>query len=595
MEKSKKISPDSDPIIIGYGNTYHEPAIAIVDGYDLFAEGIERKSQNKRAFFLPAVSSTVQHMMRTLFPPGKPSLAKKEAVLRTSWRFSPADSFRMLRFRFFRWIRQLWNQKISRNDILDNLLQREMNSQIPYLRSLALSRNYLSKYFEPYQAKLSIRKTAHHLAHAANAVYTSPFKDCAVMVLDGHGESQSLSFYHFEGGRFRELSGKNRGSIGLLYMLVTSLCGFDPAGGEEWKVMGLAPYGLYQSDIYNFFRDRTEVKGHSLRIGPVTNEDLKKLDGLVGGFRNPDDPLYMRSANLAFNFQKYFTDVVGQLTRNVWRVGLSENLATAGGCALNSSTNGQLLKLSGFKALHVPSAPADDGNALGAALYEKYAIRGTPRVPELLTPYLGTEINLNHLQSLLEHSLFSHRVLHPEERLIDEVASLLAAGKIVGWMQGRAEFGPRALGNRSILADPRDAAVKERINAVVKFREPFRPFAPSILPECGPDYFEDYQRSPYMERTLTFRNEVQDKMPAVVHVDGTGRLQTIDPAWNPLFFQLVSAFHGKTGIPLVLNTSLNIMGKPIVHSAEDAITLFATTGLDCLVIGNRILSKEKTG
>lgn len=469
-----------------------------------------------------------------------------------------------------------------------------MRSQCAYLPSLSQTQLYLNRFFEPYQATLSIRKTPHHLAHAANAVYSSPFTDCVVMVFDGHGESQSLSFYHFERNRFREIPVRNRGSLGLLYMLATSLCGFDPTHGEEWKVMGLAPYGLYQPDIYNFFRDRTEVKGPSLQIGGISREDLKELDRLVGGFRRPDDPLYMRSANLAFNVQKYFTDVVGQVAQNVFRMGLSENLAYAGGCALNSSTNGRILGLSGFKALHVPSAPADDGNALGVALYEKYAVRGAERVPETLSPYLGTEIDLNHLRSLLEQGLFSHHVLHPEEALIEEVASLIAAGKIVGWMQGRAEFGPRALGNRSILADPRQAVIKDKINAVVKFREPFRPFAPSILPECAPGYFEDYQESPYMERTLTFKREVQDKVPAVVHVDGTGRLQTINPQWNPLFYRLVSAFDRKTGIPLLLNTSLNIMGKPIVHSPEDALTLFATTGLDYLVIGNCLLSKESS-
>src|SRR5262249_54997606 len=170
-------------------------------------------------------------------------------------------------------------------------------------------------------------------------------------------------------------------------------------------------------------------------------------------------------------------------------------------------------------------------------------------------------------------------------------ARLLAQGKLVAWMQGRAEFGPRALGNRSILADPRPAAMKDKINSLVKFREEFRPFAPSILHEFGPDYFENYQESPYMERTLRFRDEVKDRVPAVVHVDGTGRLQTVKREWNERFFKLIEAFRQITGVPLLLNTSLNVMGKPIVHSVEDALALFFTTGLDALAIGDYLIEK----
>jgi carbamoyltransferase len=174
----------------------------------------------------------------------------------------------------------------------------------------------------------------------------------------------------------------------------------------------------------------------------------------------------------------------------------------------------------------------------------------------------------------------------------EKAARLLAEGKIIGWVQGRAEFGPRALGNRSILADPRHADMKERINAAVKFREEFRPFAPSILHEHGDEYFLDYRESPYMERTLVFRGEVRERVPAVVHVDGTGRLQTVKREWNERFYELISAFHRITGVPLVLNTSFNIMGKPIIHSVEDAVATFYTTGLDALVIGDCLIEKS---
>ena len=177
------------------------------------------------------------------------------------------------------------------------------------------------------------------------------------------------------------------------------------------------------------------------------------------------------------------------------------------------------------------------------------------------------------------------------DSICEHAASMLAAGKLVGWVQGKAEFGPRALGNRSILADPRPAEMKDRINARVKMREPFRPFAPSILHEYGDEYFESYRESPYMERTLRFRDEVVSKVPAVVHVNGTGRLQTVKREWNPRYFKLIEAFHAITGVPLVLNTSFNIMGKPIIHSVEDAIALFHTSGLGALVIEDYLITK----
>jgi carbamoyltransferase len=183
------------------------------------------------------------------------------------------------------------------------------------------------------------------------------------------------------------------------------------------------------------------------------------------------------------------------------------------------------------------------------------------------------------------------RLRHLPGEVHHKAAEALASGAIVGWVQGRAEFGPRALGNRSILADPRDPAMKDRINALVKFREEYRPFAPAILDRHGEEYFEDYQESPYMERTLRFRKGVVDRVPAVVHADGTGRLQTVKREWNERFYELISAFHGLTGIPLVLNTSFNIMGKPIIHSVEDALGLFYTTGMDVLVIEDYFLEK----
>jgi carbamoyltransferase len=205
-----------------------------------------------------------------------------------------------------------------------------------------------------------------------------------------------------------------------------------------------------------------------------------------------------------------------------------------------------------------------------------------------MTPYLGTAIDTSALPRIAQ---WEPRLRHVGDRIAEEAARLLAAGKLVGWVQGRAEFGPRALGNRSILADPRPADAKDLINHKVKLREPFRPFAPSILAEHGAEWFEDFQLSPYMERTLRFRADRRALVPAVVHVDGTGRLQTVTAEMNQRYRALIDAFHAITGVPIVLNTSFNVMGKPILHSAEDALTMFYTTGLDAVAIGDWLIVK----
>ena len=312
---------------------------------------------------------------------------------------------------------------------------------------------------------------------------------------------------------------------------------------------------------------------------------------MVGGFRAPTDPDVMRSADLAHNFQRSFVECIIELAANAARLGLSKNLALAGGCALNSSANGKLVAQTDFDRLHVPCAPGDDGNALGVVLHEMHQVRGEPRSPGIVLPYLGSTIDDEEVERILGFDGIGYHKADGDVGLCSEVAELLASGKIVAWVQGRAEFGPRALGNRSILADPRDPEMQDRINHRVKFREFYRPLAPAILDEFGTDYFDDYQPSPYMERTLVFREEARARVPSVVHVNGTGRVQTVREDWNPLFYGLIRCFHKQTGVPILLNTSFNVMGKPIVHTAQDAIAVFYTTGLDHLVLGRYILSK----
>jgi carbamoyltransferase len=280
-----------------------------------------------------------------------------------------------------------------------------------------------------------------------------------------------------------------------------------------------------------------------------------------------------------------------ELLNRFHAMGVSDNLALGGGCGLNSSYNGQIVDQTPFKRLHVPCAPADDGNALGVALlayYEDHPDR-KPNA-EIQSPYLGSSLSKNTISNLAKFGRLS-KIQHLPRTIHEQAARLLADGKLLGWVQGRAEFGPRALGNRSILADPRPPDMKDRINSLVKFREEFRPFAPSILDEFGDEYFENYQTSPYMERTLTFKETARAKVPAIVHVNRTGRLQSVRPEWNASYYRLIHTFYELTGVPMLLNTSFNIMGKPIMHSVEDAVGLFYTTGLDALVLEDYLIEK----
>jgi carbamoyltransferase len=357
--------------------------------------------------------------------------------------------------------------------------------------------------------------------------------------------------------------------------------------GEEWKVMGLAAYGQDDPRSYRALRSRLRVEGLRLSHPRV---DLAAMARLYARRSTAD------AADLARAGQKVFEDVLIELCRHLRALDLSHNVVLGGGCALNSSANGRVLRESGFAALHVPCAPADDGNALGAALLAYYQDHPSERPPaRLQQPFLGSDVDPRALGRLATSGAFPHVERLPDAQLARRVASSLAAGELVGFMQGRAELGPRALGNRSILADPRRADTKARINDAVKFREGFRPLAPAILPQHGREYFDDYADSPYMERSLVFRSEVRARVPAVVHVDGTGRLQSVREDWSPRLHGVLSAFHAETGVPVLLNTSFNVMGKPIVHSVEDAAAVFATSGLDVLVIDDHVFRKRAQG
>ena len=584
---SSSLPTSSPTVYLGLGSTYHDPAVALVDdsGTVLFAEALERPLQYKRGINMePDNPFTLPPLLLQY------ASHAERIVVASNWR-----------------ARRPWYERLS--DQLGWLTPkgiltyrgRELTTFLPtwelnYMQALqhqALKRSglTLTRTLRHHFGGIDVafRSYDHHLTHAAFAAYGSPFEDAACAVIDSYGEVGSLAFFEYEKGRIRPLY-RSQGpqSLGFFYMKLTELCGFDWMGGEEWKVMGLASYGRLNPEILDLMREMIRIEGFDLyQDRRVFFRKLRALEK----FRRPPGAPAESVADLAHTGQFFFMETVNALL-SAFRVrGFSSNLVLGGGCALNSVTNGQILKDTAFQALHVPSAPADDGTALGAALlaYHEDHPNAPPR-SEALSPYLGSPVDRQATERFARYSGLEVEELE-DERLWFKTAELLAEGQIIGWMRGRSEFGPRALGHRSILADPRNPEMMDRVNRIVKFREPFRPYAPSILHEYGPDYFEDYQDSPYMDRTLHFRQAVRSKVPAVVHIDGTGRLQSVMRHRNPDFHGLISAFHERTGIPILLNTSFNVMGKPIVHSVEDAFAVFLGSGLDALVLGNHLFRK----
>lgn len=565
---------------IGLSTTLHDPAVAVVDsnGEVVFAEAAERFLQNKRAWNNPPDNMLLAGKIIEEYC--EPDV---ELVVARSWSRNTARRFRRLR-RFM----PLFMKRAGagREDQAKTMLM--LHGMIGLQESSGAHLEYRASANDRIRG-VKRKYYNHHATHAAYACFASPFHEAACVVVDGYGEDfLSTAFFAYQNGGLlpmRGIRGSRWASLGLFYQTACSLCGFDPLKGEEWKVMGLAPYGKRNDSLYRSMKSFIGVKDGRLVF------ERGGFRGLARLYREVDK-LSPAPADLAYNCQLYFSELMTAILTHVHALGFSDNLVLTGGCALNSAYNGKILNETPFQRLFVPPAPADDGNAIGAALLACREDRPLPRAESTpRSPYLGSSISADTMEKL-ERFGYLHFSSRDCESTIKKTAKLLAAGKVVGWVQGRAEFGPRALGNRSILADPRSPTIKQRLNKFVKFREEFRPYAPSILHEYGDEYFENYQESPYMERALRFRKEVLDRIPGVVHVDGTGRLQTVKREWNEKYYRLITAFQAITGIPLLLNTSFNIRGKPIIHSAEDALAVFFTSNLDALVIDDRLLEKQ---
>jgi carbamoyltransferase len=436
-----------------------------------------------------------------------------------------------------------------------------------------------------------ICNVGHHDSHAA-AFFVSPFDEATVLVMDGYGDDCSTSAYVGRGNRLeRQWSTSFLNSLGLVYTLVTQYLGFK-AYQDEGKVMGLAAYGM--PTYVERFRDvihLTDDGRYQVNMGyfsfhrygqirPLRDKFLR----VFGPCRKPGDELTQRHRDLAFALQTRTEEVVLHIARGLLRRFPSRNLCLSGGVALNCVANAKILDETDYERIWIPPNASDTGATMGSALWHYHQDLGHRRCFELRHALYGCEYSEEDITQALETSTLQYEHLE-DEALFRRVARDLADGKIVGWFQGRFEMGPRALGSRSILADPRQASMKDVINARVKHREAFRPFAPAVLAERAAEFFHINQPDPFMTIAPRVRAEKAHLIAAVVHADQTGRFQTVDEASNPRYYRLIKEFAALTGVPVLLNTSFNRQ-EPIVARPQEAISCYLRTEIDVLVLGN---------
>jgi carbamoyltransferase len=439
----------------------------------------------------------------------------------------------------------------------------------------------------------------HHLCHSALPYYTSGFGKALILSMDAWGEKTSTLLGMADKGRIEKLwEIEFPNSLGMFYQTMTEYLGFSPQG-DEWKVMGAASYGnkdRYKDKILQLIYPTNDGKFEvNLSFFDYMSFTKKyhfsdKMVNLLGPKRSKKEELTERHIDIASAVQHVFEEIIFHIL-NKSRAGSIENLCLSGGSAMNCVANGKIPERTRLKNVSISFAPDDAGSSIGACFFYWYnnVAKFNPSGKKLLSPYLSKDYDDREIKSALDDFKIVYKEVKDPVRT---AAELIARGEIVGWFQGKMEFGQRALGNRSILADPRVKEMKDRINNAVKFRESFRPFAPSILDEYGDEYFKRYEFIPYMEKVLYFKKGKGKAVPAVCHVDGTGRLQSVSKRLNPLFWELIDEFRKITGIPMVLNTSFNLNGEPIVHSVKDALRTFYSCGLDILIVGRYLIRKN---
>jgi carbamoyltransferase len=590
---------------LGVSCFFHDSAAALLRDGDLIAAAEEERFSRKKhdfefparaiAFCLRHAGITGQEVDQVVFFE-KPFL-KFERILKTAVAEFPAAR-RVFQEAMLTWLKdKLW------------------------IKSLLIHHLHISSD--------KVMFSEHHLSHAASTFLASPFDDAAILTVDGVGEWATATFGEGHGTDIKivgQIDFPN--SLGLLYSAFTAFLGFEVNEGE-YKVMGMAPFGtpryadkvrklIRVSDDGSFQLDMSYFSFHH----SSTDTYNQKFVELFGTPRQPELHFFTEAtgfpsyfgerpadfikqaqvnqhyADIAASIQTVIEEVLIRMARGVQRRTGLKNLCMAGGVALNSVANAKILCEAGFDRLFIQPAAGDGGGALGAALWGWHSVLGNPRKFHMTHAYWGEEHSEATTVDYLRSLGTSFCVANSEDALLDATVDALASGAVIGWSQGRFEWGPRALGNRSILADPRRPEMKEIVNTKIKFREPFRPFAPSVLEERAACLFDDrisaQEPTKFMLMVAEVKSGEQARIPAVTHVDGTGRLQTVCESSNPLYHRLISGFEQASGVPVVLNTSFNLRGEPIVNTPAEAFSTFMRSDMDMLVLGNVIVKKERS-
>ncbi len=590
--------------ILGVSCFYHDSAVALIKDGELIAAAMEERFTRLKNdngfpalaidFCLRKAGITGKDLDYTVFYE-KPLVKFERILLNTlgSW----PQSRDVWREAMFVWL----PQKLWIKTLLQNHLQIEPNK---------------------------ILFCDHHMSHAASAFYCSPFEEAAVLSIDGVGEwtttalGRATACWDGQGTNNITLFEEQRypHSLGLLYSAFTAFLGFKVNEGE-YKVMGMAPYGQprFVDEVYKLIH--VENDG-SFRLNldyfqfhySATHTFNRRFIDLFGEPRTPSDDFFTMATNperagekeamarnqhyadVAASIQAVTEDALIKMARHLHEKTGLKKLVMAGGVALNSVANYRILQETPFEEIYIQPAAGDDGGSLGAALWAYHSVLGHPRKMVMKNAYWGEEYDDGQIREFLESKAISYEYFSNDDKLLDQVAESLADGKVIGWFQGRFEWGPRALGNRSILADPRRNEMKNIVNTKIKYREPFRPFAPVVLTECAPEYFEfpnvaRHYPPRFMLMVSPVKPEKRSIIPATTHEGGTGRLQTIDYETNPRYYEVVRRFGELTGVPVLLNTSYNLRGEPIVTSPANAWNTFHNSGLDMLAIGPFLVRK----
>jgi len=488
---------------------------------------------------------------------------------------------------------------------VSNMLNRAKN-----LKKAASIEDEILNHFkiEKSALKAQIINVEHHRSHLASAFFASSFEESAILSIDGFGDYSSTMIATGKGNQIKVLDTVSYPhSAGVFYTTFTQYLGF-PHYGDEYKIMGLAPYGepkyvdqlrdvllfkdngLFELNLayFNHSKDGVQMAWE----GGVPHMDILYTQHLIdqfGPLRQKDEPLSQYHKDLAASIQRITEELIFHILNHLQKSTGLKRICIAGGVAQNSVANGKILANTTFEHIYIPPAGHDAGTCLGAALWIYNQVLKNPRLPITNHGYFGSQFSNEEIIEVLESQHINYEKLEGKD-LYDKVTDCLINAGVVGWFQGRAEFGPRALGHRSIMADPRRADAKDILNAKIKRRESFRPFAPSILKEYVKDYFEVVDEVPFMEKVFPIKKEKHAEIPAVTHVDGTGRLQTVDRLVEVKYYDLIDNFREKTGVPILLNTSFN-ENEPIVNTPQEALACYLRTQMDMLVMGDIVVSR----